>query len=288
MTLAKINITESPQQLFDLSSQQTHKLGYQKAKALYLLKSGQASSVEQAAETLECRVETIKKWLKIYNQEGVKELLKSSSLSPNIEVPIWAIERLCQELQMVQFFPENKTLRAWLLAIGIKIGFDKTAEVRSRMKIYLESLKLHSSNESLQDAANSSSNQLLIEPDIYAQYERWKEEHKLSSDRDALDRLITEFFESEIFQPSDSLSNDTESEVVANDLLQVLTRDSEVPTLLNQSDLAKRLGVTSSVLKNNRSNRTFTGWSKQQDPNEISWQWNPNLRKYQSLPIPAD
>lgn len=288
MPLVEINITESPQQLLELLSQQTHKLDYQRAKALYLLKTGQAANLEQAAETLKCRVETIKKWVEKYNQEGVKGLIQCSNLHGTIEVPNWAIERLCQELQIVQFSPTNGTLRAWLLAIGIKMGSDKTAEVRARMKIHLESLKLHSSNESLQDEANSSSNQLLIEPDIYAQYERWKEEHKLSSDKDALDRLMTEFFASEILQPFNNLPNDTESEVVTNDLPQVLTIDSEVPALLNQSDLAKRLGVTSSVLKNNRSNRTFSGWSKQQDPNKISWQWSPTLRKYQSLPTLAD
>jgi transposase len=284
VSLDEITITESAEQLLELAAQQTNKLLYDRVKTLYMLKVGEAATSVEVAKSLGYRTETVGLWIKNYNQGGLRKLLQISTRHRGNEVPDWAIERLRQELQNAQFLPKIETIYAWLLTVGIKVGRDKAAEVHSWMKIFLDSLKLDSNSTSLADTTINSSAQLLIEPDIYIQYEHWKTEHGISNDTDALHRLMLEFFELNASDQTATSANNSTSEVITDDLSQSPTIDTKTSTFLNQSDLAKRLGVNDSVLAKNRNKRTFPGWTKQKDPDRISWQWVPNLRRYQSLP----
>ena len=280
MPLDEINIAESPQQLLELEAQQTSRINYHRVKALYLLRTGEASTLEDTAAILGYGVVTIGRWIKKYQQNGLEGLLPASKPKRGNDVPEWALERLRQELQNAQFLPGIEAIHAWLLTIGVKVCRSKAAEVRSWMNVYLESLKLPSNNEPLQETANCGSIQLLIDRDIYIRYEQWRKEHSFPNDTDALNRLMSELLGLEVSQKLDNPSCDIETD----DSLQAPTIDLKVSTLLNQSDLAKRLSVNNSVLTKNRNKRNFPGWTKQKDPDRISWQWVPNLRKYQSFP----
>lgn len=263
--IAKVAITESIETLLVLSTKQVDQLNYHKVRALYLLKAGEVSTLKDVAEALGYSVETIRDWVRWYKQSGINGLLTQSSRTKAI--PEWAIERLRQELKIIQLLPSVENINAWLLTIGVETCADKAATLRAWMKIFLDS------------NTESSPVDLLIEPDLYARYRQWQQEHGLSSDAETLTLLLCEFFE--LSTPCcDHPPIDSEPPRS----LQTPESSPKVPALLKQTDLAKRLGVTDTILKNNRKKQNFPSWVKLRDPESVSWQWIPSLRRYQSLP----
>ncbi|MFP4132580.1 MAG: helix-turn-helix domain-containing protein, partial [Halothece sp.] len=71
-------IQETPSQLKKLQTQQKELSKVRKMQGLYLLKIGEVKTVTHLANYLGVHRVTIQKWLKIYRQEGVSELLSES------------------------------------------------------------------------------------------------------------------------------------------------------------------------------------------------------------------
>lgn len=53
-----------------------------------------------------------------------------------------------------------------------------------------------------------------------------------------------------------------------------------VDKLLTQAELAKRLQVDSATLSKNRSKPNFPEWSEHKDPENVSWNYLPELKRY--------
>ena len=161
--IAKVAITESSQFLLALSTKQMDQLDYHKVRALYLLKAGEAVTLKDVAEALGYSVETIRDWVRRYKQSGIDRLLTQSSRTKAI--PQWAIDRLHQELKLIQLLPSVASINAWFLTIGVETCADKAATLRSWMKVFLDS------------NTDATPVDLLIEPDLYARYQQWQQEH---------------------------------------------------------------------------------------------------------------
>ncbi len=56
-----------------------------------------------------------------------------------------------------------------------------------------------------------------------------------------------------------------------------------VDTLLTQAELAKRLEVDPGTLTKNRSKPNFPDWSGDKDPENISWSYLSELKRYTPL-----
>ena len=93
--VVKINITEDPETLHTLLSQQKTAQGFERVQALYLLKIKQVETVQQLAVLLGRTRITIQRWLRQYRQEGLVGLLREKkSLGRPQAIPNWAVERL--------------------------------------------------------------------------------------------------------------------------------------------------------------------------------------------------
>lgn len=57
----------------------------------------------------------------------------------------------------------------------------------------------------------------------------------------------------------------------------------QIPESLHPMSLAKRLGVSVTVLSHHRHKRIFAIWTKHRDPDLVSWAWNPEDRLYHRL-----
>ncbi|WP_242043254.1 hypothetical protein [Leptolyngbya sp. FACHB-671] len=179
------------------------------------------------------------------------------------DIPSWALARLQQEVQGNQFLPSVGAIHTWLQTLGIKVCKTKASEARSWMGILIK------------DNTTAPSAKLLMEPNIHALYQQWKQEHAIESDAEALTRLISDFLGSEISQQVSDIPDDTKPDRVLS--------ISDIPVFLKQTDLAKRLGVTDTMLKNNRNKEKFPRWTKLKDPDKVGWIWVRTLRKYRSL-----
>jgi hypothetical protein len=56
-----------------------------------------------------------------------------------------------------------------------------------------------------------------------------------------------------------------------------------VDGLLTQADLAKRLQVDSATLTKNRSKPNFPEWSEDKDPENVRWNYLPELKRYSPM-----
>ena len=113
-----IEIQESIETLKDLMKAQKTILNQNKVQALYLLKSKQALTVRKTAELLNKGETTIHRWLKMYKDGGIENLLlirKSSGRPISINVEIAA--KIQQELRDPEGFRSYKEIQLWLYLI---------------------------------------------------------------------------------------------------------------------------------------------------------------------------
>jgi len=59
-----------------------------------------------------------------------------------------------------------------------------------------------------------------------------------------------------------------------------LPNNDTVPTELNQSELAQRLNVHPSTIRNWKHKSEFEHWSLQKDPDAIAWQYSPETKRF--------
>ena len=139
--VVKINITESPETLKIMLSQQKQKQGFERIQALYLLKTGQVQTVQNLAIIIGRHRTTIQGWLRRYRQGGICSMLEmgKSSGRPSL-VPDWAIERLSEELNSSKAFSSYGEVQDWLEEeLGVIANYDVVHKlVRYKLKSKLK------------------------------------------------------------------------------------------------------------------------------------------------------
>lgn len=265
------NISESAEALLNLLEQEKDKWVYKKLQALYLLKTEKAKTSKDIAKIIEVHPQVPLDWMKKYRSNGLAGL-RGNPPTRLSAIPKWAVERLVEELQEVQFLPNATTVKLWMETV---LGTQVTHDIAS--EILASKIKPRWKQDSKQELSENPT-QLSIEPEIYLDYEEWKKAKDFSSDCQALKELMYEFFDISIFPTSDaSVNGEISLEQAINAIL------TEIPNYLNQSQLSKRLGISNAVLSKNRNKPNFLNWTKLKDPNRVAWQWVPNIRQYKSL-----
>jgi transposase len=111
----KLEISETEAELKTLLRTQKTASAKERVQLLYLLKSGQAKTVESAAALLGRNRVTVQKWLRLYRQGGLARLLeRKPHLGRKHSIPQWAQEALSKRLQDAQGFNSYGEICQWL------------------------------------------------------------------------------------------------------------------------------------------------------------------------------
>lgn len=121
----KLDIYESEDDLKQLLRQQKTASDKERIQLLYLLKSGQAKTVQDAARLLGRNRVTLQKWLNRYRIGGLAGLLEKKVRSgrPRV-IPTWAEAALQKRLQEPQGFEGYQEICDWLKTqFGIQAAY---------------------------------------------------------------------------------------------------------------------------------------------------------------------
>jgi transposase len=111
----KLEITETEDELKLLLRTQKTASAKERVQLLYLLKSGQAKTVESAAALLGRNRVTVQKWLRRYRQGGLAGLLEHKPHpGRKHSIPQWAQDALNKRLQDPQGFNSYGEICQWL------------------------------------------------------------------------------------------------------------------------------------------------------------------------------
>jgi len=111
----KLEIQESEGKLKQLLRQQKTASGKERIQLLYLLKTKQAKTVQDAASILGRHRATLQEWLRSYREGGLVELLRSKARSGRPRaIPTWAEASLQKRLQEPQGFDGYQAICDWL------------------------------------------------------------------------------------------------------------------------------------------------------------------------------
>lgn len=111
----KLEIQESVDDLKQLQRQQKTASGKERIQLLYLLKTQQARTVQDAARLLGRHRVTLQEWLQSYRQQGLDGLLERKTRSGRPRaIPAWAEVALQKRLQEVQGFESYQEICDWL------------------------------------------------------------------------------------------------------------------------------------------------------------------------------
>lgn len=121
----KLEIQESEDDLKQLLRQQKTASGKERIQLLYLLKTQQAKTVQEAASILGRHRATLQEWLRSYREGGLVELLKSKARSGRPRaIPRWAETALQKRLQEPQGFDGYQAICDWLeTQLGIQAEY---------------------------------------------------------------------------------------------------------------------------------------------------------------------
>lgn len=145
----KIEISESATELKNLLKKETKLQKKERLQALYLLKSGQVTTLEALAKLLVKDPSTIYRWFQKYKTEGLTGLLKlykpagkPCSLSSEV------IERLRAKLQQPEAFKSYGEIQTWLKEeCGVEVDYYVVYRtVRYKLKTKPKLLKLTKNN----------------------------------------------------------------------------------------------------------------------------------------------
>jgi transposase len=111
----KLDITESEQDLKHLLRTQKTAFAKERIQLLYLLKSSQAQTVESAASLLGRHRVTVQKWLRLYRNGGLAELMERK-VAPGRKhsIPQWAQDALSKRLEHPEGFNSYGEICQWL------------------------------------------------------------------------------------------------------------------------------------------------------------------------------
>lgn len=113
--VAKLNVVEEPQRLLELMNQQKTALGFAKVQSLYLWKIGAVETVRHLAVLVGRTERTIYRWLEIYRDSGIKELLKEKPKTGRPKkLTIEQVSKLQQELRDPKGFKSYKEVQVWI------------------------------------------------------------------------------------------------------------------------------------------------------------------------------
>lgn len=111
----KLEIQESEDEIKQLLRTQKTASGKERIHLLYLLKSKQAQTVQEAASILGRHRATVQEWLKQYREGGIEALLKSRPRSGRPRaIPAWAVWALEKRLEEPQGFDGYQAICDWL------------------------------------------------------------------------------------------------------------------------------------------------------------------------------
>lgn len=121
----KLEILENEDDLKQLLRQQKTAFGKERIQLLYLLKTKQAKTVQDAASLLGRNRVTLQEWLRHYREGGIAQLLerKKPSGRPRA-IPTWAEASLQKRLQEPQGFDGYQAICDWLeTQLGIEAKY---------------------------------------------------------------------------------------------------------------------------------------------------------------------
>ncbi len=113
--VCQLEIQEEVEELKSLLHRQKTPSDRERVQFLYLLKSGQASSMQQAAELLGRHRVTLQKWARCYREGGIKTLLSHkprTGRQPSL--PDWAQKALQERLEQGEGFESYGAIVKWL------------------------------------------------------------------------------------------------------------------------------------------------------------------------------
>lgn len=120
-----LEITESETDLKTLLGTQKTASGKERIQLLYLLKSGQAQTLQQAAALLGRHRVTVQKWAKRYRQGGVNQLLsRPPRRGAQSTLPGWAETALRNRLAQSDGFESYGAIQQWMATeLGIEAPY---------------------------------------------------------------------------------------------------------------------------------------------------------------------
>lgn len=120
-----LEITETLEELKTLRSQQKTATDKDRVHLLYLLKSEQAQTMEQAASLLGRHRVTAQTWAKRYREGGIAQLLRHQPrVGRQCSIPTWAQTALQKRLEQPEGFESYDAIRQWLeTALGIVASY---------------------------------------------------------------------------------------------------------------------------------------------------------------------
>lgn len=111
----KLDITESEQDLKSLLRNQKTASAKERMQLLYLLKSGQAKTIDCAASLLGRHRVTVQKWLRLYRTGGLAGMLERKSPPGRKQsIPEWAQNALSKRLEQPEGFNSYGEICQWL------------------------------------------------------------------------------------------------------------------------------------------------------------------------------
>lgn len=120
----KLDIQESEDDLKQLLRQQKTASGKERIQLLYLLKTQQAKTVQDAAAILGRHRATLQEWLRHYREGGIAQLLQRNPRSGRPRaIPSWAEAALQQRLQEAENFEGYQAICDWLATLGIEVAY---------------------------------------------------------------------------------------------------------------------------------------------------------------------
>ncbi|NES98731.1 MAG: helix-turn-helix domain-containing protein [Desertifilum sp. SIO1I2] len=123
--VSRLEIRETEEELKQILAHQKTATGKERVQLLYLLKTGNASTISQASVIIGRHRVTVQKWIQQYQTSGLESLLekKQSSGRPRA-IPSWAEKALDQKLQQEEGFNDYQEIVDWLeKSLGIKARY---------------------------------------------------------------------------------------------------------------------------------------------------------------------
>lgn len=164
----EVKIKETTKELKQLLHQQKSGRIKERVQVLYLIKSQQVASALTAATLIGRDYSTVKRWLRIYRETGIKELLKlkhggGRSLSLSQEV----LEALEKRLQQPQGFDGYEAVQLWLkTTYGIELPYSTLhGIVHNRLKSDPKVVRPQSAQRDEFKAIDFEKKSLTVKPD---------------------------------------------------------------------------------------------------------------------------
>lgn len=154
----KLDIQETAEELRNLLKKETNTQKKERLHALYLLKSGQVTTLEALSKLLVRDTSTIYRWFQKYKTEGLTGFLKLYIPAGRpLTIPPEALEQLKQKVQEPEAFKTYGEIQLWLKAnCGVDVDYYVVYRtVRYQLKAKMKAPR-NSKKSSLRDTSRDS------------------------------------------------------------------------------------------------------------------------------------